>query len=73
MNLMEDCRFDFTKYCKHWFRSEDQNVRHILDAISYCPLHKKVETLLQWRGILTSPIFRDFMMKKQLLDLFTKH
>ena len=58
-NLMEDCRIEFTKYCKYWFWSEDQNVKHVLDAISYCPLHKKVETLLQCRVILTNPIFYD--------------
>lgn len=72
MNLIEDCRIEFTKYCKHWFRSEDQNVRHVLDAISYCPLHKKVETLVQWRGILTSPIFWEFYDEETVAGLIHK-
>ena len=72
MNLIEDCTIEFTKYCKHWFRSEDQNVRHVLDAISYCPLHKKVETLLQWRGILTSPIFWEFYDEETVAGLIHK-
>ena len=71
-NLMEDCRIEFTKYCKHWFRSEDQNVRHVLDAISYCPLHKKVETLLKWREILTSPIFWEFYDEETVTGLIHK-
>ena len=71
-NLLKDCRIEFTKYCKHWFRSEDQNVRHVLDAISFCPLHKKVETLLQWTGILTSPIFWEFYDEETVAGLIHK-
>ena len=44
----------------------------MLDAISFCPLHKKVETLLQWTGILTSPIFWEFYDEETVAGLIHK-
>ena len=71
-NLLKDCGIELTKHCKHWFRSEDENIRHVLDAMSYCPSQKKVKTLLQWRQILTNPVFWEFYDEETVSGLIHK-